>query len=206
MMRNLIIFLLLSAALPVSAKPPERIAGTYDAGLFLTYDSTSKLVSGYFNESLGGGPFSCVFYLTGTLNEDGDRATIKSFYPAKISQEPIEGTISFSAKGKIDIQLKEEHGGCANVRPFADPANLASFNLSVSHPKWKRIEIIKTSKAYFYSHPQETARLKTYLIERDAVAVLRESGQWQYVEYVQGNHLTRGYLKKSDLLGLSLKK
>jgi hypothetical protein len=194
-----IILLLLPASLAYAEEQPV-ISGSYD-GMLVAYDKTSNRITGYFNEYTGSeaSRFSCIFYFSGKLN--GGKADIVSYFPENPSEDVIKGTLAFQGKGTLEVRLQEEHGGCWNVRHFADPQP-ATFNLQDSHPTWVAIEIIKSKKAYFYAEPNEGARKRSYVVQGNAVAVIHRSADWLSVEYTDGNQMTTGYIKKSDVYDL----
>jgi hypothetical protein len=63
----------------------QIISGDYAAGLALSYDSTNKRVTGYFenytgiDEQTNNPRFSCIFYIEGTVT--GQKFIVKTYSP-----------------------------------------------------------------------------------------------------------------------------
>lgn len=190
-----IIATLLSILLCHSIFGQQLIAGTYDAGLRLAFDSTNKKVTGYFEDYTGndeqtGNPrFSCIFYLEGTMT--ANKFTLKTYYPTNREDDLIEGTLEVVTSRKIKIKLPKEHGGCWNVQHFADEP--VAFTLE-GNQNWKQIRYVAAARSYFYSDKGEDKPLKSYLVKGDFVCVEKIEGQWAYCTFV-GKKTTKGWLK-----------
>lgn len=195
-----IFIILLSPASLAYAEEQSVISGIYKDDMLIAYDKASNRITGYFNEHTGiDGRFSCIFYFSGKLS-DG-KADIVSYFPENPSEDVIKGALTFKDKGVLEIRFQDEHGGCWNVRHFADEKP-ATFSLQDIRPAWVAIEIIKSKKAYFYAEPNERANKRSYVVQGDAVAVIHRSVDWLSVEYTDGNQMTAGYIKKSDFYNL----
>lgn len=190
------VFVLLFAATRAGAQP--LVSGDYGYGLKLAYDSSTREVTGYFEDYTGwdeatkSHPFSCVFFFRGILT--GPTITIRSFYP-EYPKEVIGGTLLRAEKNSVYLKLAEEHGGCWNVRHFAGKPQ--RFDLE-KRADWTRIGYVTTAKAYFYKAPSEAQKQKAYLVRFDFVCVGRRQGAWAYCTYF-GTRVSKGWVKLSDL-------
>jgi hypothetical protein len=177
----------------------QFISGDYDTGLKLSYDSTNKKVTGYFEDYTGLGEqnsnprFSCIFYIEGTVT--GNKIDIKSYYPSDKGNDLIQGAIEILTDKKVKIKLLKEHGGCWNVQHFADEQ--VTFTLEKKQT-WMQIRYVSVAKAYFYSGNSENQRLKSYLINGNFICIDKIEGQWAYCTYF-GLKTTKGWLMLSDL-------
>lgn len=186
-------------AAPTRSEAQTAVAGIY-SGLPVAYDPASGVISGYFAETTGRGQFSCIFYFSGQLR--GSEASIQSYFPAS-STEKIPGSLRLAGDGTLEISLSEEPGGCWNVRHFADSGNPASFRLDAPRPAWMAIDVVKSRKAYFHADATESSRRRSYVVQGDAVAIVGKRGDWYRVDFMSGGKATSGYLKRSDLYGVS---
>lgn len=175
------------------------VSGEYDSGLKLSFDSTTKKITGYFEDYTGNDEqtnnpkFSCIFYLEGTVT--GPKVTIKTFYPTHKKDDLIQGTIEIVANNKVKIELPKEHGGCWNVQHFADEP--VSFTLEKGQ-KWVQIRYVDATKTFFHNDKSEEGLLKSYLVRGNLIFVEKIEGQWAYCTYA-GKKTTTGWLKLSDL-------
>jgi hypothetical protein len=166
-------------------------SGNYD-GLIVGYEPKSNIVSGYFNSETGNGQFTCMFYLKGKF--ENNHAKIESYFPG-IEKDKILGQLSAPVPTRLLISLKKEHGGCWNVRHFAD-RNPADFDLIKGYP-WKSVRVVRAAKAYFYDSPQTEHHRKAYLIESDGVGVRSKKNGWLEVDYTSNEKPVSGWMKES---------
>jgi hypothetical protein len=175
------------------------ISGEYDSGLKLSFDSTIKKITGYFedysghDEQTNNPRFSCIFYIEGTVT--GPKFTIKTFYPTGKKDDLIQGTFEIVTNNKVKIKLPKEHGGCWNVQHFSDKP--VSFTLEEGQ-KWIQIRYVEAAKTFFHDDKSKERLLKSYLVRGNLIFVEKIEGQWAYCTYV-GNKTTTGWLKLSDL-------
>lgn len=188
----------LAFASPASSQE-RTVAGLYGP-VPLAYDKSTGVVSGYFSEETGRGQFSCIFYFSGHLA--GNTARILSYFPDSPA-DTIGGVLTLNGDGALEIRLSEDPGGCWNVEHFSDPDEPAIFTLDTPKPAWIAIDIVKSAKAYFYTAANGANRRSAYVVQGDAVAIVGKSGGWDRVEYVGEGKSTSGYLKRSDLYGVS---
>jgi hypothetical protein len=176
----------------------QPISGIYDDGLSLAFDSTSRKVTGYFEEYAGSSEqknsphFSCVFYVEGTMT--GQKFTIKTYDPTDKKNDFIQGTMEIVENKKVKIKLLTEHGGCWNVQPFAGEA--VGFTLGGSE-SWIQIRYVDVARSYFHANKAEDSRLKSYLIRGNVVCIEKIQGQWVYCNLL--GKKTKGWLKITDL-------
>jgi hypothetical protein len=168
-------------------------AGKYDA-LNIAIDSTKKTITGYYENKTGeNGQFSCIFLFTGNFKSFKDNTIlINSFYPGE--EEIIQGKIVCNKSTDFSLLLNDDHGGCWNVQSFKDEP--VTFTL-LQKENWIDIKIIKNSKVYFYTEPEETKKGKAFVLKDDCVKVLEQSGNWLKVVY-EANKNTIGWIKSQD--------
>ena len=192
-MKNLIIltFLLFTS---ISFCQKTFVSGEYEFQLKLAFNSSTKKITGYYEDSTGENPtFSCVFYIEGTVAEN--KFKIETYFPNDKSGDLIEGTIEIVNSKSIKIKLPEEHGGCWNVEHFADKP--VDFELK-EQTNWIQISYIVKEKSYFFKEKNEAKRMKSYLIKNNFVCIEKIEGEWAYCTYF-GHRITKGWIKVSDL-------
>ncbi len=195
-MLRLILALSFSLATAVSAAAPI-VSGDYD-GLLIGVDQQG-ILTGYFESSTGNGQFSCIFFFSGKFN--GPTTRMDSWFPAdRDPKEVIPGTIEALAnngRNAIRVMLKEEHGGCWNVRHFASEPT--SFRLA-EEGAWQAIRVVSAKKAYFYDDSSRTHPRKAYVVQGNALRVFEWQSGWVRVEYVSPERKsTRGWISERDL-------
>jgi hypothetical protein len=175
------------------------ISGNYELGLKLSYDSTTKKITGYFENYTGwddeskAPKFSCIFYIEGTLT--GKKFNIATYYPEDKKEDLINGTIQIITNKKVQIKLPEDHGGCWNVQHFADAP--ADFALE-KQQAWIQVRYVAIAKTYFYSNRSDDTRLNAYLVKNNFVCIGKIEQGWAYCTYF-GTQITKGWIKLSDL-------
>jgi hypothetical protein len=184
------------AAPGASARADELLVkpGVYEGLLLVGYDPSSKTVSGYFSEELGGGQFSCIFYLSGRVG--GAAARIESYFP-ETPRDRIAGSMTSGKDGLLAVSLAEEHGGCLMTEHFADKAKPREFELSAAHP-WLSIRVVKSKKAYFYNAPDGRDRRKAYLVRGDGVGVKSSKTGWLEVDFAGPEKTTSGWMREAE--------
>ena len=183
-------------ASPQSAGAPDAdiVSGDYDT-LLIGVDPATRTVTGYFQDSTGAGQFSCTFYLTGKLH--GRETPIRTWFP-ETPADVITGALVREGPGKFKVALSEDHGGCWNVRHFADKDQPAEFDLETAHP-WISIAVVKSNKAWFYDTPHSATHRKAYMVQGDGVGVRAIRGEWLLVDFVSGAKPVSGWIRKSDV-------
>lgn len=170
------------------------VSGEYDAGLKLTYNSSTNKLTGYFEQYTGeNNNFSCVFYIEGTV--EGKQFKIKTYYPGDKPEDIIEGTLEISNNKFVKIQLPEEHGGCWNVQHFKEEP--VDFKLE-KEANWIQIGYVVADKAYFFKDKTEESKAKAYLVKDNFVCIEKIEGEWAYCLYF-GNKTIKGWIKIKDL-------
>ncbi len=175
------------------------LAGEYDPGLKLAYDTVTNKLTGYFenytgmDEETGNPKFSCIFYIEGAIT--GNRFTIDTYYPNEKSGDLIKGDIQIINNKTVSIKLPEDHGGCWNVQHFADKP--VKFTLEKQNA-WIQIRFVTTDKTYFYSGKSIDKKQKSYLVKNDFVCINKVEGEWAYCIYY-GKTITKGWIRTADL-------
>lgn len=179
-----------------SAGAPDAriVSGDYDT-LLIAVDPATHIVTGYFQDSTGAGQFSCIFYLAGKLH--GPDTPIRTWFPGTPA-EVIKGTLVREGRGKFKVELLHDHGGCWNVRHFADKDQPAEFDLETPHP-WISIAVVKSNKAWFFDTPGSTTHRKAYIVQGDGVGVRATRGEWLQVDFVDGAKPVSGWIRASDV-------
>jgi hypothetical protein len=174
---------------------PTEIAlqpGSYDDGL-LSIAVNDDVVTGFYenytgwDEKLQAPRFSCLFFFVGRIENSR----------VEIAISDTRGTIELLGDDKIKISLEEEPGGCWNVEPGFDEEGVV-FELT-ERREWRFIRMVSSERAYFYHHPDEKERGKSYVIEGDVLRVLEVAGDWVRGEYHGSQGITTGWIKESDL-------
>jgi hypothetical protein len=183
------------APAPLSAAQPALASGVYDNTLLLAVDASGR-VSGYFDMSQPGPPtISCIFYLKGRLV--GASAKVDTYFPEDPKGDLIAGSLAGAGAGKARISLPKEHGGCANVWPFADKDNPAEFMLQKAEP-WTSVRAVRAARAYFSPAPG-AAHGRAYLVKGDGVGVRTAQAGWVQADFVGETRNSSGWLKETDL-------
>jgi hypothetical protein len=175
------------------------ISGEYDFGMKLSYDSASNTLTGYFENYTGldeetqNPKFSCIFYIEGKVT--GKKFAIKTYYPADKKDDLISGTIEILDTKTIKIKLPEEHGGCWNVKHFADQPE--EFGLE-KKTNWTQIRYIDKPKSYFYKDQSNANQTKIYLLKGDIICVDKIENGKAFCTYF-GKKITKGWINISDL-------
>jgi hypothetical protein len=176
----------------------QLISGDYNDGLKLCYDSTTKKVTGYFEEHTGydeqtnTSRFSCIFYIEGVVS--GKKFKVNTYFPADKKEDLINGTMELVTNKKVTLLLPQDHGGCWNVQPFTKPVE---FTLDKNQP-WIQIRYVNTPKAYFYSEKSDDKRMKIYIVKADVVCVEKIEQDWAYCSYF-GKKVSKGWVKLAEL-------
>ena len=153
------------------------VSGRYSNGLSLAYDSSTNLLTGYYENYTGmnadnSAPlFSCIFYLSGIV--DGDEMDIITHYPNDIQQ--INGKLKIVSSTEVEIYLTEEHGGCFNVQHFSDEP--VKFELEEASEAI-RISYVAVKRAFLYKERKALEKSSGYLIERDVIFIDKIDGDW----------------------------
>jgi hypothetical protein len=196
---KLLLTTLLTVIFFSSAFGQHIYSGDYSYGLKLSFDSTTKMVTGYFENYTGwdyeskNPKFSCIFYIEGIVT--GQQFNIKTYYPAYKEDDLIKGTIEIVSSKNLKIKLNEEHGGCWNVHHFADEP--AEFTIKKNH-EWIQVRYLDVDKAFFHSGKYQSKRLKSYLVKGDFVCLERIEQDWAYCTSF-GKKMKKGWLKLSEL-------
>jgi hypothetical protein len=188
--------LLLVAAPPAHAGYFAVSTGVYSEGLLLGFDPTTQIVSGYYHSETGGGQFSCIFYIVGKLS--GRRSAISTYFPEQPASDLIKGKLVVEAR-RLKVRLRSEHGGCWNVRHFADDTDPAEFTLDSAHA-WSSVAVVKSGRAYFFETPGGRTRRKEYIVKGDGVGVRTKKLGWLEVDYIDSNgKMVSGWIKQAGV-------
>jgi hypothetical protein len=95
-------------------------------------------------------------------------------------------------KGEFSIQI-DEPNSCQNL---IDLKQGWDFDLE-KRDNFIACRIIKASRAYFYSEPNDSTRLKIYMIKDDPILIKGVKDSWLNVAYVNRNGVVRiGWIKQ----------
>lgn len=173
------------------------VSGRYSNGLNLAYDSSSNLLTGYYENYTGinadnSAPlFSCIFYIEGVV--DNDQASIITHYPNDISE--IRGVLKIINNKEVEMQLLSEHGGCFNVQHFSDGP--VKFELE-EKSETIRIGYVAVKRSYLYKERKASEKSSAYLIERDVFFIDKVDHDWCHGTF-NGETQVSGWMKCEDL-------
>jgi hypothetical protein len=171
--------------------------GVYNDGLLVGFDPTTKTVSGYYHSETGQGQFSCIFYLEGRLG--GRSSPISTYFPEEPAADLIKGNLVLEAPQKLKVLLDSEHGGCWNVRHFADETEPAEFTLDAAYA-WIAVAVVRSERAYFFENPTSRTHRKAYVVKGDGVGVRAKKPGWLQVDYVDPDGRTAsGWIRQGDV-------
>lgn len=174
-------------------------SGFYGVGLSLAFDSTTKKITGYYENATGydentkSPRFTCTFYIEGIVN--GNIADILTFYPEYFNTDTISGRIEIVDSKNITIKLRGDHGGCWNVQQFANEPLEYTLDREI---KAIQIRYVISNKAHFYSEKNNLKKRKAFVLKYDVVAVEKIESNWAYCTFY-GNKITKGWIKVSNL-------
>jgi len=195
--RILLSMFLLVATTTAQAKPNDISTGVYSDGLLMGFDPATGIVSGYFQSETGEGQYSCIFYLSGKLS--GPRSPISTYFPEEPADDLIKGELVLETSEKLQVRLQSEHGGCWNVRHFADKEEPAEFNLDSAHG-WTRIAVVKSKRAYLFSDPTSANQRKAYVVKGDGVGVRATKPGWLQIDYIDPDgKAVSGWIRQTDV-------
>ena len=189
--------LLLVAPPAAHAENISVSTGVYSDGLLLGFDPTTRIVSGYYHSETGEGQFSCIFFVVGKLSGSG--SIISTYFPEDPASDLIKGKLLVDASQKLTLRLQSEHGGCGNVRHFADAADPAEFTLDSGHA-WTAVAVVKSERAYFFATPESRTHRKAYIVKGDGVGVRARKPGWLEVEYIDPDGKSvSGWIREADV-------
>ncbi|SEP34337.1 hypothetical protein SAMN05444671_1076 [Flavobacterium sp. CF108] len=177
----------------------KLVSGEYDSGMNLSYDESSKMLTGYFesytglDEETNNPKFSCIFYIEGKVT--GKKFSVKTYYPEDKNDDVILGTIEIINNKTIKIKLPEEHGGCWNVQHFADKPE--QFELEKKN-NWIQVRYVNKSKSFFFKENSNLSKTKMYLIKNDIVYVEKIENGKAHCSY-KGKKIIKGWINIDDL-------
>ncbi|HEY2708231.1 MAG TPA: hypothetical protein VGI95_09270 [Caulobacteraceae bacterium] len=178
----------LAAAAPIAS-------GAYDNTLLVAVDPATGVLSGYFDMTeVRQVSFSCIFYIKG---KQGGGA-VDTFDIADRKGDLIRGALTPTGRGKLQLVLPEDHGGCANLQSFTDKTAPVDFELQTARP-WTAVRVVKADKAYFYPTPDAAAHGRAYIVKDDGVGQLATKPGWVQAEFTGGAHVIAGWLRAADL-------
>lgn len=177
----------------------KLISGEYEFGMNLSYDESSKMLTGYFenytglDEETNNPKFSCIFYIEGKVT--GKKFSVKTYYPENKGDDVILGTIEIINNKTIKIKLPEERGGCWNVQHFADKPE--QFELE-KKSNWIQVRYVNKNKSFFFKENSNLSKTKMYLIKNNIVYVEKIENGKAYCSY-KGKKIIKGWINIKDL-------
>lgn len=178
-------------------EPSSLKSGVYE-GLSLAI-SKEGLVTGYFNEKQGEVvEKGCSFYLQGTY-----AAGQVNFISWRTSKLP--GSLKVQSDGVVlQIPQGRTHPGCMSVLlPQIDQGLSLDLTSSAS---WEELRVVASEKASFYKEPDETKKMKAYLVKGNVVGVVDTKKGWLSVEYLTEKGKVSGWMPESNLARLEASK
>ena len=174
-------------------------SGMYDYGLYLSYDSVSKKITGCYedysgwNEVVKAPQFSCVFYIEGNCIENS--CQVSTYFPADFQDDRINGKIWLKDKDTIAMYLDGEHGGCGNSLTMTDAPQKFTLQRAM---EWQQIRFVKSGKSYFYKDAFGSDRARAYLVKNDFLCIDKIAGNRAHGTYY-GRVNTSGWIAIEDL-------
>jgi hypothetical protein len=162
----------------------------YYEGLMLAVDQERNL-TGFYREEQGEGVVkNCSFFVSG-------KATSDEINIATWNKEVFPGTLRAEKEGlKLKIAKGREHPGCGLVLlPQIAEGLLLD---QVYNSKWVGLRVISSQRAYFYSGPDSSKKLRSFIVKGDVVGVLSENNEWLQVEYIGGKKTTKGWIHANE--------
>jgi hypothetical protein len=184
-------------------RKPIPITGTYEMGLQVCYNPATGEISGILSvdnsEDKPRVHISCDQYFTG-YHHSSDRSnefSIQSRYPDDTTKETLSLGKLKIGKEEVSIQI-DEPGSCGNLNLF-DLKYGWDFDLE-KRDNFIACRIVKASRAYFYSEPNDSTKLKAYVIKDDAILIKRVKDDWLNVAYVNKNGVVKvGWIKRETI-------
>jgi hypothetical protein len=172
-----------------------RGAFPFESGVFeqlmLAVDPQGR-VTGFYREEQGTGVTkTCSFFLTG-------KATSDEISVVTWNDQLFPGTLKAEQDGvKLKIVRGREHPGCGLVL-LPQISEGIRFD-RVAQTNWVELRVITAQRAYFYSEPVASKKLRSFVVRGNVVGVLSESGEWLQVEYVGEKKTTMGWIRGSEV-------
>jgi hypothetical protein len=199
--------ILLTVTLLISILPcysqkskPTPTTGTYEMGLQICYNPVTGEISGKLSldnsADKPGVHISCDQYFTG-YHRSSDRYnefSIQSRYPDDTTKETLSLGKLKIGKEEVPIQI-DEPGSCGNLN-LIDLKHGWDFDLE-KQDDFIACRIIKVPRAYFYSAPDDSTMLKSYVIKNDAILIKSAKDGWLNVAYKNKRGVVRtGWIKQ----------
>lgn len=193
MIKKILAFFVISTTC-CAQEPSSLKSGVYE-GLNLAI-SKEGVVTGYFNEKQGEVvEKGCSFYLQGTYA--AGQVSFISWRTAK-----LPGTMKVQSD-EITLQIPQgrNHPGCMSVLlPQIDQG--LSLDLT-SSANWEELRVVALDRASFYKEPDETKKMKAYLVKGNVVGVLgAKKKDWLSVEYITDKGKVSGWMPETSLAKL----
>jgi hypothetical protein len=188
-------------------KSTAPVTGTYEMGVQLCYNPATGEISGIISfdnsDNGNGASISCDQYFTGyhKRSDHIGEFSIQSKYPDDTTKETLTAGKLKIQKASVYIQL-DEPNSCQNL---VDLKHGWDFDLE-KRDEFIACRIIKISKAYFYSVPDNSARQKSYVVKNDPVLIRSVKDGWLNVTYKNAKGVTKtGWIKQETIrVGASL--
>ena len=175
-----------------------NIHSGYDSNnypFFIAYNSINHQITGYceINSEAGAKPqFTCINYFTGTLIP-GDKISI-SFYNYFIDTKATKGWLYIKSDTSFTIQCDEDLPGCWNLMNLKSGESIGLSRKT----DYTQIVELKAIKQNLYKAPDESTKLKSYVVQYDPLGVLKEQGNWLQVRYLK-NEKIEAWIPKSSV-------
>lgn len=170
-------------------------SGKYE-GLMLAADHDGNL-SGYYSETQGEGVTkTCTFFLKGKIAENRAENRVEV---ATWSDQVFPGVLkTVGTDVSLQIEKGREFPGCGLVLM---PEIARGITLDKTfEAKWDDLKIVVNDRAYLFSEPSESKKMKSYLIKNDVVGILSRNGEWVRIEFPRdGKKSIGGWVKASDV-------
>lgn len=173
-------------------------SGIYEGILYLAYDSSSKIVSGYvdyspYKEDKSNVQIRCKIFFLGKVGKYNDNKM--NLYQITDTITVHKLFLSFHSDN-VNLKLADNLPSCESI---IDLNPVDGGNLSLSKQKqFKRFSVIG-NKTEIYIHPDSRFKSNKYFVKGDIVNIIKKANQWVLVEFY-GSKTTIGWIKKDSFL------
>lgn len=176
-------------------------SGVYD-GLNVGFDEEANVLTAVYDLSdyhANGTVDRCQFYVVASKNA-GEKHFTASIYNFDYQLLGYGKLSYFPDMYKYNFKLEKEVQQCNRIMTGFVGEGI-DFYQKYSMD-WVKINLVKSSRAYFYSKPENEFKSKSYITKREWVGVLEYKNGWMKVDYITPNtkKFTRTWMRKEDLI------
>lgn len=177
------------------------------------YNPKTKKITGYLAalRTAPGRTDECKLIFSG--NEDAENELLVTYLGKAGSSEKqsrLKNRVSVVVGGDssyLKFSKKNLVGDCDWILPFVVESELSESSdevlveMEVQHAgEWISVYAIGAQKARFYSRPDSSSVLKSFLVNGDVIYVYDEQADWYFVKFEEGRRKIEGWIRKVDTL------